>query len=106
MPDNIQIDKALEYGIEHSPIDEKKLSPEGRVLVDDVRDIIETLRMQVHEKNADELLQNAIWASYRSDLSNAKQDGVIPVTKDDAKKDANEGEQWLSLSSLNFGQAC
>lgn len=37
MPDNKQIDKALDYAIEHSPVDLKKLSPEGRTLIDDTR---------------------------------------------------------------------
>lgn len=37
MPDNRQVDKALGYAIEHSPMDLKQLSPEGRVLIDDTR---------------------------------------------------------------------
>ena len=91
LPDNKQIDEALSYAEEHSFVDLKKLSPEGRVLIDDTRDIIETLRMMVREKNADELFQNAVWASYAGDPSRAKQDGVVPVSKDDVKKDADQG---------------
>lgn len=37
MPDNQQIDSALEYAQSHAPVDLNKLSPEGRVLVDDTR---------------------------------------------------------------------
>jgi len=91
MPDNKQIDKTLEYAIGHSPVSIEKLSPEGKVLIDDTRDILETLRMIVKEKNADELFQNGVWASYAGDPSRARQDGVIPVSTDDVKKDADQG---------------
>lgn len=43
-PDNVQIDETLSYVLGHSPVDESKLSSEGRKLVNDVRDIIETVR--------------------------------------------------------------
>lgn len=92
MPDNKQIDKALGYAIDHSPVDLSKLSPEGKVLIDDSRDILETLRAIVREKNDDELFQNAVWQSYAGDPSRAKQDGVVPVSKADAKKDVDQGE--------------
>ncbi|ORY35471.1 hypothetical protein BCR39DRAFT_460742 [Naematelia encephala] len=97
MPNNKQIDKALEYAIASSPVDLKQLSPEGRVLIDDTRDIIETARMIVQEKNADELFQNAVWDSYAGDPSRAKQDGVVPVSKEDAKKDANQAAAHLRV---------
>jgi hypothetical protein len=91
MPDNTQIDKVLEYAINTSPVDLKKLSPEGRVLIEDFRDVLETMRMMVVEKNADELFQNAVYDSYTADPSRAKQSGVLPVGKDDAKKDVDQG---------------
>jgi hypothetical protein len=97
MPDNSQIDKVLEYAINTSPVDLKKLSPEGRVLIEDFRDIIETLRMTVVEKNADELFQNAVYASYHADPNRAKQSGVLPVGKDEAKQDADQGMFSTSL---------
>lgn len=99
MPDNKQIDKTLEYAIAHSPVEVGKLSPEGKVLIDDTRDILETLRMMVQEKNADELFQNAVWASYAGDPSRARQDGVVPVSKDDAKKDVDQGESKRLISA-------
>lgn len=92
MPDNNQIDKVLDYVIKTSPVDLNKLSPEGRVLIDDFRDIIETARMMVVEKNADELFQNAVYASYSGDASRAKQDGLVPISKDEAKKDVDQGK--------------
>lgn len=43
-PNNVQIDEALTYIVQHSPVDESKLSSEGRKLINDVRDIVETVR--------------------------------------------------------------
>jgi hypothetical protein len=111
MPDNKQIDAALAYAQKASPVDLNKLSPEGRVLVDDTRyvsqhfewtwltcsDIIETLRAMVHEKNADELFQNALYTSVKTDVSHAKQSGVVPISKEDAKADGETGKSLLEL---------
>ncbi|WRT68357.1 uncharacterized protein IL334_005333 [Kwoniella shivajii] len=97
LPDNHQIDKVLAYGVSHSPVQLNKLSPEGRVLVDDFRDIIETLRAIVAEKNDDELFQNAVWSSYSGDATRAKQSGVVPVSKGDAKADANQAAAHLRV---------
>ncbi|WVQ99967.1 hypothetical protein IAU59_007110 [Kwoniella sp. CBS 9459] len=97
MPDNRQIDSALEYAISHSPVELNKLSPEGRVLIDDFRDIIETARMIVAEKNADELFQEAVWASYAGDASRAKQSGVVPVSKADAQADGKQAAAHLRV---------
>lgn len=97
MPDNAQIDKVLDYAIKTSPVDLKQLSPEGRVLIDDFRDIMETMRMMVVEKNADEVFQNAVYASYAGDPTRAKQSGVAPITRDEAKKDVDQG--WSELLS-------
>lgn len=60
LPTNKQIDEALLFTEKHSPVDVKKLSPDGRKLVDDIRDIIETARLQIITKNKDELMQNFI----------------------------------------------
>jgi len=47
-PDNTQIDETLTYVIEHSPLDESKLSHEGSKLINDVRDILETVPSILH----------------------------------------------------------
>ena len=44
MPTNAQIDETLSYVRDHPPVDVSKLSPEGRKLTEDARDIIETVR--------------------------------------------------------------
>ena len=83
MPDNAQIDSALVYAREHSPVDTAKLSPAGKKLVDDVRDVIETARLIVKEKNADELLQGFVWDTRNTawDSHNIGKDDV-PLTKE------------------------
>jgi hypothetical protein len=43
MPDNHQIDHTFNYILSHPPIDVNKLSPEGRKLVDDVRELLEVV---------------------------------------------------------------
>ncbi|WWC71598.1 uncharacterized protein I206_105556 [Kwoniella pini CBS 10737] len=97
LPDNHQIDKALSYAVSNSPVEVQQLSPEGRELIEDFRDIIETARAIVAEKNADELFQNAVWASYSGDATRAKQSGVVPVSKEDAKSDASQAAAHLRV---------
>jgi hypothetical protein len=93
MPDNKQIDDTLKYVIDHSPVDTSKLSREGQKLIQDARDVIETARLIVAEKNADELLQNSVWHTRDIEWDNAKKDpnDVLPVDKAKAKDDANHG---------------
>ena len=76
LPTNDQIDKTLQYILDHSPVDVHKLSPEGRKLVQDTKDIIGTARMMVQEKNADQLLQNFIWHTRVVDPPNFKTNGL------------------------------
>ncbi|KAF8812610.1 hypothetical protein BYT27DRAFT_7207628, partial [Phlegmacium glaucopus] len=73
LPTNTQIDKALQYILDHSPVDVHKLSPEGRKLV---QDIIGTARTMVQEKNADQLLQNFIWHTRKVDSQKLKHNGL------------------------------
>ena len=103
MPDNQQIDQTLKYVINNSPIDESKLSAEGKELTQDVRDIIETARLIVERKNADELFQNFIWHTRDVDVDQAKKDPneVVPVDKDKVKGDGRQAVQHLrTLLSL------
>lgn len=103
MPTNAQIDKTLNYVLNHSPVPEKDLSPEGRQLISDTRDIIETARLIVQEKNKDELFQNFIWHTRDTDFSKAKKDpsDVAPVDSDKAKSDGQQAVTHLrTLLSL------
>lgn len=79
MPDNRQIDDALRYVEEHSPIDTDQLSTEGKKLIQDTRDIIETARLIVREKNSDELFQKFVWHTGDVSLEGAKiRPGAVP----------------------------
>ena len=103
MPDNDQIDRTLQYVLNHSPVPEKDLSPEGKKLIADTRDIIETARLIVKEKNADELFQNFVWHTRQTDVSGAKKDPneVIPVDQEKARGDGQQAVQHLrTLLSL------
>lgn len=103
MPTNDQIDRTLQYVLNHSPVPENDLSPEGKKLIADTRDIIETARLMVKEKNADELFQNFVWHTRDTDLEKAKKDPneVIPVDQQKAKSDAQQAVSHLrTLLSL------
>ncbi|TCD61093.1 hypothetical protein EIP91_009046 [Steccherinum ochraceum] len=85
-----------------------QLSPDGQKLIQDSRDIIETLRLIVQEKNRDELLQNFIWHTRDTDFDQAKKDPneVVPVDKDKAKSDGQQAVAHLrTLLSLIFTNA-
>ncbi|KAI0077531.1 hypothetical protein K474DRAFT_1661627 [Panus rudis PR-1116 ss-1] len=108
MPTNEQIDKMLTYALQHSPVPEEQLSPDGKKLVQDSRDIIDTLRLMVKEKNRDELFQNFIWHTRDTDFDQHKKDPseVIPVDKEKAKSDGQQAVQHLrTLLSLVFTNA-
>ncbi|KAL7411844.1 hypothetical protein BDY24DRAFT_395037 [Mrakia frigida] len=102
LPSNNQIDEALLYAEKHSPVDLKKLSPDGRRLIEDLRDIIETARLQIKTKNADELFQNFIFHTQETDLSRGAQSkDVLPVGKGDLKEDgANASVHLRTLITL------
>jgi len=94
MPDNRQIDDTLRYVEEHSPIDTDQLSTEGKKLIQDTRDIIETARLIVREKNADELFQRFVWHTKDVSLEGAKirPEEVSPVERGKLVEDRKEGE--------------
>ncbi|KLT41292.1 hypothetical protein CC85DRAFT_286608 [Cutaneotrichosporon oleaginosum] len=101
LPDNEQIFSALEYAHGHSPVPLDKLSPEGRELVEDLRDIIKTMGDIVEQKNGDELIQETIYNSYHIDLSHAQQQGVNPTNKQEALADREQaGKHLRVLASL------
>lgn len=103
MPTNEQIDHTLQYVMNHSPVPENELSSEGKKLIADTRDIIETARLMVKEKNADELFQNFVWHTRDADFAQAKKNPneVIPVDQQKAKSDGQQAVSHLrTLLSL------
>ncbi|KAJ7494254.1 hypothetical protein B0H11DRAFT_930182 [Mycena galericulata] len=105
LPTNAQIADTLEYIKTHSPVEEKKLSSEGRKLIADIREIIGTFSRLVQDKNQGEILQRFVWETRGIDVS-----GVAPGDEhkekgkehlDKAKSDAQEAAHHLrTLLSL------
>ena len=93
MPDNRQIDETLQYLLKNSPVDEEKLSPDGRKLIQDCRDIIGTARLIVKEKNADELFQSFVWNTRDVSLDTVKMDpnAAVPVEQSKLEADRQTG---------------
>ena len=104
MPSNTQIDAALTYALQHSPVDLNALSRDGQRLIHDTRDIIETARLMVLKKNADELFQNFVWHTRAVDTApakNAVNSDNIPVDQQKAKQDGQQAITHLrTLLSL------
>ena len=51
-PSNKQIDRTLKHLLDSSPVDQSKLSPEGRKLIQDSRDVIETARLMLASRSS------------------------------------------------------
>lgn len=108
VPANDQIDNMLKYLLDNSLVPSGNLSAEGKKMVGDTRDVVETLRLLVKEKNADELFQNFIWHTRDTDFDKAKKDPneVMPVDKEKARSDGQQAAQHLrTLVSLIFTNA-
>ena len=97
MPSNEQIDYPLQYVLNHSTVPESELSLEGRKRVTNARDIIETARLMVKEKNADELFQNFVWHTRDTNFDQAKKDPgeLAPVGKETSKRDGQQAASRL-----------
>lgn len=98
LPDNKQIDETLRYVHDNSPVDVDALSPDGKRLIQDVRDIVETARKIVQTKNADELFQNFLWHTRDVDVSQAKPSdpsAVTPIDQAKAKADGRQATEHL-----------
>ncbi|CAA7258482.1 unnamed protein product [Cyclocybe aegerita] len=98
LPANAQIDSTLRYVLDHSPVSIDELSSEGKRLIQDTRDIINTARLMVQEKNADELFQNFVWHTRDVQVDNLKPGDLsekIPVDGEKAKADGDEAVKHL-----------
>ncbi|KZT08513.1 uncharacterized protein LAESUDRAFT_724022 [Laetiporus sulphureus 93-53] len=103
LPTNDQIDAMLDYTLGHSPVDIDALSPSGRQLILDSREIVDGLRAIVRQKNADELLQNFVWHTRRTVTIRAKKDPneLIPVDQNKVQADTDQAAQHLrTLATL------
>lgn len=94
MPDNTQINSALSYLRDHAgPVDVQKLSPDGQKLIHDCREIVETARLIVKQKNADELFQSFVWHTRDADAGTAEAVGeeAPEVDRDKLTEDSRVG---------------
>ncbi|KAJ6451660.1 hypothetical protein C8R47DRAFT_300002 [Mycena vitilis] len=101
LPSNAQVAATIEYINTHPPIDESRLSAEGRKLIGDIKAIMGTFSEVVQEKNKGDLLQRFVWETRGVDV-----EGVKPVVTDEhrekgkehlerARSDAQEASQHL-----------
>ncbi|KAJ1026312.1 hypothetical protein NDA16_002399 [Ustilago loliicola] len=99
-PDNQQIDDTLKYTLANSPVDTNKLSPDGKKLIQDVRELIETARQVVLNKNGGEEFQNFLYATRKANIA-GNVNVNAPITAADAKKDGETaGEAFRTLLTL------
>jgi hypothetical protein len=77
-----------------------QLSPKGKKLIEDTREIISTARAIVQEKNADELFQKFIWHTRAVDVDSIKHGSgeladKLPVDATKAQADGDEAVKQL-----------
>ncbi|KAJ6577803.1 hypothetical protein B0H19DRAFT_569045 [Mycena capillaripes] len=95
LPTNSQVADTIQYIKTNPPVDETKLSTEGRKLVGDIREILSTFSTLVQEKNKDEILQRFAWETRGVDVT-----GVAPT--DDHKE---KGKEHLDKAKLDAREA-
>jgi hypothetical protein len=82
------------------------LSDEGKVLVQDLRNVIEQAKKMLLSKNHGELLQDFIWRAQQITAADANTPNV-PVSKEDSQQDANralEGLKTLGTLLITNGE--
>lgn len=96
VPSNKQIDVALNSALASRALNSpsKRLSPEGRTLVADLKDVIEQAKTLLLTKNEGNLLQDFIWQTEQVTGGNA-QIPQAPVDKNTAKQHGNEALEGL-----------
>lgn len=93
---NKQCDVALNSALSSKALSSppKELSDEGRVLVKDLRNVIEQAKKLLLSKNEGELLQDFIWQAQQITVGDAKAPDV-PVSKEAGRQDANKALDGL-----------
>ncbi|KAK3654766.1 hypothetical protein LTR22_010668, partial [Elasticomyces elasticus] len=96
VPSNKQIDVAMNSALEWSELKNpnKKLSSEGQVLVQDLRNVIEQTKIMLLSKNDGNLLQDFIWQTQHLDQAAAGTPNA-PIGKDTAKQHGNQALEGL-----------
>jgi hypothetical protein len=100
LPSNKQIDVALSSFAGHKKLKNPsdKLSPEGRILVEDFRNVIEDAKQLILTKNYDQAFQELIWnSSQLGQKGGPEQAGApnAPIDKEATNRDAERGMEGL-----------
>jgi len=108
-PSNKQIDVALTSAVESDMLTNpsEKLSEEGRQLVKDLRDVIDSAKLLLLKKNYNEELQNFLYHTMRAAATPDARNIDAPVSQDRAKEHGNEtlnGLRTLGRLVLTNGQ--
>jgi hypothetical protein len=105
---NEQIDVALNSFLASRALTNpsNKLSAEGKVLLKDVRDVVEKAKVLLLSKNQGDVLQDFIWQAQKIEGGNSGLPGA-PVDKETAKQHGNqamEGFRTLGTLLITNGQ--
>ncbi|KAL2127165.1 hypothetical protein VTI74DRAFT_11217 [Chaetomium olivicolor] len=108
VPSNDQIDVALNSFLASKALSSpwQKLSPEGRELVDDVKEVVKQAKHLLLSKNDGNLLQDFIWQTQQWDAKSVAAPGA-PVDKETAQQHGNqalEGLRTLGTLIISNGQ--
>ena len=108
VPSNQQIDVALNSFLASRALSSpsKRLSEEGRVLVSDLRDVIEQAKLLVLTKNQGNLFQDFVWQTQQVSGGNASTPNA-PIDSATAKQHGNEaldGLRTLGTLVISNGQ--
>jgi hypothetical protein len=93
---NKQCDVALNSALNSKALASppSELSGEGKLLVQDLRNVIEQAKKMLLTKNHGELLQDFIWSAQQITTEGANAPNV-PISKEDSKQDANKALDGL-----------
>lgn len=105
---NEQIDVALNSFLQSRAFSRPsdKLSDEGKVLVEDAKEVVKLAKQLLLSKNDGNLIQDFIWQTTQYDTQNLQAPNT-PVTKDTAarhKDEALEGLRTLGTLLITNGQ--
>ncbi|OAA74170.1 hypothetical protein ISF_01071 [Cordyceps fumosorosea ARSEF 2679] len=96
VPSNDQIDVALNSFLQSNALSKPstKLSDDGKLLVEDTREVVRLAKNLLLSKNDGNLVQDFIWQTTRFDAKSV-QGPKAPINKDAAQKDGEEALQGL-----------
>jgi hypothetical protein len=98
VPSNEQIDVALNSFLKSRALTKPsdKLSSDGKVLVDDVSEVVKQAKLLLLSKNEGNLLQDFIWQTTQWDAKSVNTPDA-PISKDTAKRDGDEALEGLRV---------